>query len=863
MQHFKILTKFLYLVGLLSIHLAQAAPMWQVSLDDATGLPVLSKGGGNALSSSFIFFDKNYVWAHQETSFKANNNGQYQLKGHNAALGFTLNASINKANSQKMIWKFDLDAKAGRKEVIGGGIAFKFDLDNFSQVLGTPEILADKSGWAWGKDKQRIEMRFSPAPANIFYERDQNNEIRAYFYQGSIPKGTRQYQATLTLSENISIAPTVSERFGNADLSKWTPNIIDWKTSPVDLSFLNAPERPAGKRGFIKAKGEQLVFEDGTVARFWGTNISAFTIFGTPKDNVKLQAKRLSELGFNLVRIHHFDSLWVNPNIFGQQSNSTQKINEDAMDKVDWWIKCLKDEGIYVWLDLHVERHLKSDDAITNFDEITKGKESVDLKGYNYVNPSIVKAMQAFNEAYVGHINPYTKTRLADEPAIAAMLITNENDVTNHFGNVLLSDKNVPEHNKRYMAAAEQFAKANLLPVDTTWRSWEHGPSKLFLNHLEHQFNTQMTTHLRGLGVKVPLVTTSTWGNNPLSALPALSAGDMIDAHAYQPYGALEKNPVYSPNLIHWLSAAQVVEKPMSVTEWNAEPFPLPDRHNLPMLMASQASSQGWDAMMQYAYSQEPLSMPTQWQGRPSNWHAYNDPALLATMPAAALMYRRQDIPEAKTTYILKLDNKLFDQYISPENSSFIRTAAEVGKLQIAMPSHKALPWLVKSEVNGTDKVYTDPNKSLLPIDSQSASNETATMTRNWDKGYQVINTARTQAASGWIGGEHFKLEDVEISATTKNASVVVQSLDAQPIAESKKILISLAARSVPKVADKLPFFSEPVEGVLKIKAVPGMNLNIQGIYEKGKTVKFTYQDGYYVIPLTPDLQTYWLMLSL
>ena len=95
-----------------------------------------------------------------------------------------------------------------------------------------------------------------------------------------------------------------------------------WKSSPVDLSFLNASERPAGKRGFVKAKGEQLVFEDGKVAKFWGTNISAFTIFGTPKDNVKLQAKRLSELGFNLVRIHHFDSIWVSPNVFGEQASN-------------------------------------------------------------------------------------------------------------------------------------------------------------------------------------------------------------------------------------------------------------------------------------------------------------------------------------------------------------------------------------------------------------------------------------------------------------------------------------------------------------------------------------------------------------
>ena len=143
-------------------------------------------------------------------------------------------------------------------------------------------------------------------------------------------------------------------------------------------------ERPAGKHGFLKTKGEQLVFEDGKIAKFWGTNITAYALFDTPKDNVKLQARRLSELGFNLVRIHHFDSMWVDPNIFGpQKSNNTKTIDRNSLEKIDWWIKCLKDEGIYVWLDLHAERHLKSGDDISAFEEIAHGKSDVDLKGYN------------------------------------------------------------------------------------------------------------------------------------------------------------------------------------------------------------------------------------------------------------------------------------------------------------------------------------------------------------------------------------------------------------------------------------------------------------------------------------------------
>ena len=44
------------------------------------------------------------------------------------------------------------------------------------------------------------------------------------------------------------------------------------------------------------------------------------------------------------------------------------------LEKLDWWIKCLKDEGIYVWLDLHVGRRVKAADGIDGFAEISQGR---------------------------------------------------------------------------------------------------------------------------------------------------------------------------------------------------------------------------------------------------------------------------------------------------------------------------------------------------------------------------------------------------------------------------------------------------------------------------------------------------------
>ena len=163
-----------------------------------------------------------------------------------------------------------------------------------------------------------------------------------------------------------------------------------WHSAPVDLSFLNSPEKPAGKHGFLSVVKDKLVFEDGTPGRFWGTNLTAHALFGmNSREDVRLQARRLSQLGFNLVRFHHHDSFWVNPNIFGEGNTRDTKILSQAMlERLDWWIKCLKDEGIYVWLDLEVQRQLKPGDGIDDFDEISRDKSKMALRASTTSTPA-------------------------------------------------------------------------------------------------------------------------------------------------------------------------------------------------------------------------------------------------------------------------------------------------------------------------------------------------------------------------------------------------------------------------------------------------------------------------------------------
>lgn len=844
---------FLFALWLgLAVSTACAMPTWYIQLSERDSLPLASAGGQPGFTSNWAFWGKQWKWASAHAKMTGGGAQGYQLAGEVSDLGVRWSGSAKRTDAQTLTYDLRMLADRSQSDVVGGGATFKFDLNTFGDVMGKPTLLPDNTGWQWGQaGGAQLTMRFSPALPAIFFERGNPAEVRAYFFDKTIAAGEQRYTVTLSWSGDVQWQAPPGERLNGPPASTWPKDTIDARTTPHNLLG-----------GSLKNEGfASLRANASPAARYWGTNVTAYALFKTPREVVQQQAKRMAQLGYNLVRLHHHDSPWVNPNIFGDRKTVTDtgSLDAEALDKLDWWIKCLKDEGIAVWLDLHVGRPFFPDDGIYGFDELANGKGQGRLKGFNYVNITMQQAMRRFNEQYVSHRNAYTGVAYKDEPAIVAMLITNENDVTHHFGNSMLPNKKVPLHNKLYMNAARTFAQTTGLSEKQTWISWKPGPGKLFLNDLEHRFDVDMIAQLRELGVKQPLATTNTWGNNPLFSLPALTTGDLIDAHAYGAANQLEKDPAWSANLGHWLAAAQVVGMPLTVSEWNAEPFPSYDRHTLPLMIAAMASHQGWRALMHYAYSQE---SPRD-QGSPSNWHSYNDPSLLPMLSAAALMYRRGDVREATTTYVYDPGAEaFFGQATSAGNSPALRTAAEQGKLLIAMPATPQLPWLKRREPPAGAIIIKDPTRSLLPEGAQEATSDTGELTHNWAKGTYTINTARTQAAMGWIGVSTVALPALRLDLQTRNAAVALQSLDDAVLGNSKDLMISIGTRSQPQPnSRKAPFIVEPLTGHIEVKAPAGLKLYRNGPFNQWIEHPVGYQSGRYQIELDGSLPIQWLAL--
>ncbi len=836
-----------------------------VSIEPDSSLKVLV-GQTPILSSSYVFWGAEWTWAPSRFSLQYDESGVFPLKGSIQSLGITLSGHVTQEAPNIYTYTLDLDAAGDLSGIIGGGLQWDISVPQGSGQAGMrrPTLLDDNRGWEWEIGPgQFVKVTFAEPISRVFFENNNPRKIRTFVLGQNVDSGRHSITMTVALPEGTERIPSLAERYGPTDTSTWYRDALQWNASPVDLRFLN--DASAGQRGFVRAEGDQLIFEDGTPARFWGGNLVAYAL-SLPDREIEAQAKRIAQLGFNLMRIHHHDSMvWVHPTVIDQTRNDSRYLDERFLDRIDYWIKCLKDEGVYVWLDLHVGRVFKAGDVdtefghIEGFDEINDGgrERNGEVKGFAYFSEPIQELMKEFNAQYLNHVNPYTGDAYKDEPAIIGLLITNENDLTRHHAGKMLKNSGNAVYNRIFENALKDFSQATGVDMRQARQTWKPGPGKIFLNHREHLFNVNMLEHLEQIGVNVPIVTTNTWGHMGVESLPALTDGDIIDVHSYSKGEALSIDPNDSTNFASWISMNQVHGKPLSVTEWNERGL---GRFTAPMYLASISSLQGWDALFIYDYADAPFSRA---RNRPQRFATYADPALTGAMPAAAMAYRRQDIRPAEKEYCLMLSREqLYFEGLDVASSLTARTLMEQSKFTVGLPDVPELDWDTKTNPDPSVITLTDVNRNFIPSGQQYVESDTGEIHRDWTTGVQLIDTQRTQVASGWIGGKTHRLSDVAVDVSTPNAMLAVTSLDGEPISRSNKILITALARAIPR-DDRQGYLSEPVTGTIEIHAQKGMifyPLSSDGTLMK--PIETRVENGIYEIALSEESGSHWFLFQ-
>ena len=219
------------------------------------------------------------------------------------------------------------------------------------------------------------------------FERNQRNRIRILLPERRHRGGTRRVAMTLTLPKGGRRVPVPEELYVEPDPATWFPAALRprsrrW-TSASSTRTTGPPDGgassgPRGSPGLRRRHARPLLGREP--GRGFALRRAARGVHPTgPADGpARLQPHEDPSPRFVVGRTEPLRS----------KSPTTRHLDPDSLDRLDWWIKCLEDEGIYVWLDLHVGRTITPADGLREgADEVARQKGNP--KGFCYYNSGL------------------------------------------------------------------------------------------------------------------------------------------------------------------------------------------------------------------------------------------------------------------------------------------------------------------------------------------------------------------------------------------------------------------------------------------------------------------------------------------
>ena len=655
--------------------------------------------------------------------------------------------------------------------------------------------------------------------------------------RGGSFKGGEAATISFTLSTGAPIALTIDEPVVIVAGPDWIPlkTELDIEAgSALDFSKFGMTEAPAGKYGrVICGAGGQFVFENDkkTPRRFYGVNLCFTGQFMTHPEAEKL-AERFSRLGYNAVRIHHYEGELT-------KGKKSTELNDEKVDQLDYLFFALAKRGIYITTDLFVSRPVSFKDV-----GIDK-KGNVGMDDFKIMIPARAEAYEnwkAFSKALLTHVNKYTGHSYADEPALAWISLINEGC----FGNFTKQMQAIPEWKtlwnewlaKKY-ASREELAKAwgDALKADedatkmsvATPNNVYGGNARsrdenLFLVEKEREMVIKMKDFLRNeIHCNALITNSNAWTNHATDQLKR-EVYDYVDDHFYVDHPQFLQGDWHLPskcdNASPLASGAtggracaftRLFDKPFTITEYN---YAGPGRYRGVggILTGAMGALQGWSGIWRFAYAHDhsKLFAPV----RMDYFDMVGDPLGQAAERASLCLFLRGDMkmaPHAAAIDMNESDLRNPPAKI-PKLAASWHWAAWVTRigtriLDVSKPGDKELSfplnwtWVVgdsfsayestpfdvmsvfKKEGIVSDANKTDPAKNYF-------RSETDEVTIDAPNDQLTLNTSKT--VGGYAkSGATISTSGVTIQIQDTDATVWVSSLDAEPIATSKRLLVT------------------------------------------------------------------------
>jgi hypothetical protein len=573
--------------------------------------------------------------------------------------------------------------------------------------------------------------------------------------------------------------------------------------SVLDLSFLNDAV-PAGIFGKIISRNGHLEFENrpGKQVRLFGPNVVYSGCF-LPSDQAKQLAIDLRMMGYNYVRLHHFDDILKDKN-----GKTSYDFDPERFDQLMHWLACMKEQGIYVSLDLF---------TIRSFDASETGlNKSIqfEIKPLFQVDEIARESLEKWAVKLLCTKNPYTGMTLAEDPMLATLSLMNEEFLIQSWATY-------PQIKQMYLDAYANWLEQKNLPANPTDTSSPSFTQFLYDNSIAA--HNDLIHRLDKHGIK-PLFTANNADRNYAAALQRDDL-DYVDNHFYHDHPSFVKKSWDLPYAFGNASAlmqeggsmrqmfpTRLWDKPFSISEFNFV-LPNPYRGESGPLMGAYAALQDWDMLCRFQWSGGGSSALNPQRMR--TFSVNGDPVNRMAERIIALLFKRGDVAKA---------NKRIAQLVTPKSvyqtgshrgeASF--TFTKLGLISgVGMLTDKSIKQISANDYDAI--VGSDSVRDLVPADvkfieadenirtamidaniidanqwveghSQYIS-DTRQITLSAGNGKLTVDTPMSQAVVLCKPGS-IQTSQLHVKDSSTTVTIALSSLDDKPISQSTRMVL-------------------------------------------------------------------------
>lgn len=606
--------------------------------------------------------------------------------------------------------------------------------------------------------------------------------------------------------------------------------------SALDWSDQGLCDAPAGKYGpVVVGSGGRLEFRDrpGVPFRIWGVNLCFGALYPDHAGSERL-ATRLRMLGYNAVRIHHYES-----SLIRREAPNSTTLDADRLDRIEYLIDALARQGIYVTTEGYVSRPVKRSEIVAG----AEGEVPMDMfKMLALVDERASECWEAFVREFLGHVNPYRGVPLAQDPALCSFVLINEGNAGNFIEN--LDDFTRPVWLARWnawlgaryrdrSALAAEWGEALAVDEDPAAGSValrrvggrRATDMSLFLASVHREAYARMARFLRDeLGMSVPLTDMNAW-TETYASQAVRGEFDYVDTHYYWDHPRFLERDWSLPSG-SWVGGRSMTEgggtgardqaflrlldRPFTISEFN-EPYPNEFRAESGLLMGAVTALQGWDGAYRFAYSHDEgkLFQP----GACNYFDLASDPLNVASDRAGILLFARGDLRAAPHSLAVRLDpERLLDNPDSLPDLGFpLRELAWITRIGTQLGEGEADLAFAATDGVRSSGVSGDPRDPaslaeavgamreagwLSPdnptdLESHVYASETGEVVLDADNATFTVATPRLAAVWSRDAGTTLRAGGLEVTFVGSGGAVWVASLDRQPIATSRRLVLA------------------------------------------------------------------------